>query len=76
MPCYIAFCGPSGSTIFFTSSHKRHELPTKAFDAKMRVLIISTNLSKAILLVGKNERDNTDNPNPIIAFRNFAKEPK
>jgi hypothetical protein len=46
---------------FPPSSHKRQDFRTKDFDAKKRVLIFSTNLSKALFIIRGTVRDNIIN---------------
>jgi hypothetical protein len=50
---YTVFCGLSGCTIFFASSHKRHDFRRKLRNTES-VSIFSKNLSQIFLILRRN----------------------
>jgi len=53
----FAICGLSGSAIFSTLSHKRHDFRKQVIENKMYFAMISTSLSETFLILGRIERD-------------------
>jgi len=59
---HIVICGPSGSTLFFPLYFIKGTISgTKVTGYKTRVLIFSTTLSEAFLIIRRNERDFINN---------------
>jgi len=58
----IVICYLSGSAVFSTLSHKRHDsLKRKVIENKMCVLIFSATLSRKVFILRRKERDTTLN---------------
>ena len=76
-----AICGLSGSTIFMTPSHKRHDFPKKKkniyiyiYEHKMCLDFLHIFFSETFLILGRIQRDVTINPlaPELFFFFNFS----